>query len=95
MENTGRPCLCSSQTVQLNTERTGTALEIEKGWGGGEKWSLFWKASESPLAATELMQQGRSRQWRPRDGEAVLRAHKGGAGEGQLFWLTAYLQLGN
>lgn len=35
VENTGRPCLCSSQTVQLNTERTGTALEIEKGWGGG------------------------------------------------------------
>lgn len=56
----------------------------------GRNWFLY-KALESPLVTGEGR---RSKDDRPQT-VAVMSGHKRKVGEGKLFWLTAYLQLGN
>lgn len=69
---------------------TGTASELKK-----KKWLLFEKASESPLATRRGVNAEMTGGEGRLETEAVMSAHKGKSGDGELFWLTAYLQLGN
>lgn len=60
---------------------------------------LFWKASESPLVTTEGSEcrgacLGIDNGWMETEKESWVYS-KEKVGEGKLFWLTAYLQLGN